>query len=319
MRKTFLLCWICLFISIVTLSGCSDKVDSKENSENQNVVRIGYQKNGPLIILKSLGTLEKSLKPHGYTVEWKEFQAGPALTEALNAGSIDFGRTGNAPPIFAQASGAPFTYAVAGKSKYKGSGILVPKDSSIQTVADLKGKTIGFAKGSSSHFLLISALEKVGLTYEDITPAFLSPGDARVAFEQEKIDAMVVWDPFTSSSEIHSNAKLLIDGEGLTTDRDFFIANDDFINDNPDIIDLIIEEIAKAADWANQHHDELVTMLALILNVDETSVEIMVKRREYGLDDITEEIIQEQQEIADTFFELEIIPKRINVEEKMKK
>lgn len=88
---------------------------------------------------------------------------------------------------------------------------------------------------------------------------------------------------------------------------------------HPDVIDLVIEEIEKASDWANQHHDELVMMLAPILNVDETSVEMMVQRREYGLDDITEEMMQEQQEIADQFFELEIIPKRIQVEEMMKK
>lgn len=312
-------CWCLCIAAIVIFTGCNDRDHSTVHAGDEHVIRIGYQKNGPLIILKSLGTLEERLQTHGYTVEWKEFQAGPALAEALNAGSIDFGRTGNAPPIFAQASEAPFTYVVAGKSKYKGSGILVPKDSSIQSVADLKGTTVGFAKGSSSHFLLVRALEEAGLSYEDITPAFLSPGDARVAFEQESVDAMVVWDPFTASSEIHSNAKLLIDGEGLTTDRDFFIANDDFINDHPDVIDLVIEEIEKASDWANQHHDELVMMLAPILNVDETSVEMMVQRREYGLDDITEEMMQEQQEIADQFFELEIIPKRIQVEEMMKK
>src|SRR5699024_2653422 len=118
----------------------------------------------------------------------------------------------------------------------------------------------------------------------------------------------------TASSEIHSNAKLLIDGEGLTTDRDFFIANDDFINDHPDVIDLVIEEIEKASDWANQHHDELVMMLAPILDVDEESGEMMGQRREYGLVDVTEEMIREKQVFADPFFEPEIIPKRGHVE-----
>lgn len=205
----------------------------------------------------------------------------------------------------------------AGFSKFKGSGVLVPKGSDIQTLSDLKGKTVGFAKGSSSHYLLVKALEKGGLSYGDITPAFLQPGDARVAFEQGNIDAWVVWDPFAADTELHSDAMMLVNGEGLTTDRDFFISNKEFAKNHKDILDILIEEVQASSDWANTHHDELVTMLAPLLKIDEESIRKAVERRLYGVDPLTTEIMEEQQQKADTFYELEIIPKKINVQEAM--
>src|SRR5690625_2976857 len=275
MRHKIVLLWSSLALLMLIVIGCSSQeVSSAKQDEEDNVVRIGYQKNGPLVILKSLGSLDEKLESNGYDVEWKEFQEGPALVEALNAGSIDIGRTGNSPVIFAQAAEASFVILAAGKSKFHGSGILVRENSNIKQIKDLKGKEIGFAKGSSSHFLLVKALEQDGLNYEDITPAFLSPGDARVAFEQGNIDAMVVWDPFTASTEINSGGVLLTSGEGLSTDRDFFIATDSFANEHEDVAQMIIEEVAKSSDWANNNHEELISMLAPILNIDEASIKL---------------------------------------------
>lgn len=316
-KKSKIVLVLFLLIPVLLLMGCElEKASS--SSKEKHVVRIGYQKNGPLVILKSLGTLEQRLEAEGFQVEWREFQQGPALMEALHANSIDFGRTGNSPVIFAQAANTPFVIVAAGKPKYEGSGILVPRNSSINTVSDLKGKKVSFAKGSSSHYLIVKALEQAGLNYSDITPAFLSPGDARVAFEQGNVDAMVVWDPFTASTELNSNAKLLVNGEGITTDRDFFVTTESFYKQYKHIVEIIIEEIQYSSEWANTHHEELVSILAPILNIDEASIELTVKRRIYGVDPITDEIIQEQQEIANTFYELKIIPKKVNVLDVMK-
>ena len=319
MRKSLLLLASFLLLLLAALTACgNDHEESSANTAEEKVVRIGYQKNCPFVILKGLGTLEETLEPLGYKVEWHEFQAGPALVEALNAGSIDVGRTGNTPVIFAQAANTPFKTLAAGKPKYEGSGILVPKDSDIKSLEDLKNKKISFAKGSSSHYLIVKALEEAGISYSDITPAFLPPGDARVAFEQGNVDAMVVWDPFTASTELHSGGVLLTNGEGLTTDRDFFIATEDFAKEHEEIGKIIIEEVAKSSDWANENHDELVEMLAPILNIEEDSIRLAVERRHYGIDEISEEIIEEQQNIANLFYELEIIPTKIDVNDVMK-
>ncbi|WP_174733400.1 sulfonate ABC transporter substrate-binding protein [Mesobacillus harenae] len=323
--RNFLYALISSFLlAALFLSGCGNTKMADDNGENeeatseQAVVRIGYQKNCPLLILKSLGTLEKRLEKVGFTVEWKEFQAGPALVEALNAGSIDIGRTGNTPPIFSQAAGAPFVYVAAGAPKFEGSGILVAKDSEITSLEDLKGKKIGFAKGSSSHYLIVKALEKAGLSYDDITPAFLQPGDARVAFEQGNIDAWTVWDPFAASAQVGSDARLLVNGEGLTTDRDFFLAHEAFASQHQDVLDVIIEEVGASSVWSNTHHDELVDLLVPALKLDEETIRMAITRRTYGVDPITEDIIEEQQGIADLFYSLDIIPTKVNVRDVMK-
>lgn len=306
-----------LLVMLFVLAACGSTKEAASSGNDDNVLRIGYQKNGPLVLLQIAGELEDRLAELGFTLEWHEFQAGPHLVEALHAGAIDFGRTGNTPVIFAQAAETDFVYVAAGFSKSAGSGILVPDDSEIEALEDLEGKTIGFSKGSSSHYLLIKALEKAGLTIDDMTPAYLTPGDARIAFEKGTIDAMVVWDPYVASTELHSNGRLLVDGEGLTTDRDFFVATRDFYENHPAILEVIIDEIDVLSKWANENEEELVQSLAPLLGIDEASIRKAVQRRTYGIEMLTEEMMEEQQEIADNFFELEIIPKKIDMKDVM--
>ena len=143
------------------------------------IVRIGYQKYGKLVLLKSKGTLEPKLAAAGYKVVWTEFPSGPPLLEALNVGAVDFGNTGEAPPIFAQAAGAPIQYVAYEPPAPKGEAILVPKESPLKSVADLKGKKVALNKGSNVHYLLVKALEKAGVKYSDVEVAYLAPADAR--------------------------------------------------------------------------------------------------------------------------------------------
>ena len=151
-------------------------------------------------------------------VVWTEFPSGPPLLEALNVGAIDFGNTGEAPPIFAQAAGAPILYVAYEPPAPKGEAILVPKDSKITSVADLKGKKVALNKGSNVHYLLVKALEKAGVKYSEIEPVFLAPADARAAFERGAVDAWVIWDPFQAAAEAATGARTLADGTGIVVE-----------------------------------------------------------------------------------------------------
>ncbi|CAO3358966.1 Alkanesulfonate ABC transporter substrate-binding protein SsuA [Azospirillum melinis] len=177
-------------------------------------VRIGYQKYGTLIILKEQGLLEKRLESLGYDVVWTEFPGGPQLLEALNVGALDFGTTGEAPPIFAQAAGAPLLYVGYEPASPKGEAILVPKSSTIRSVAQLKGRKVALNKGSNVHYLLVKALEKAGLSVADIEPVYLPPADARAAFERGAVDAWAIWDPFYAAASVATGARTLTDGTG---------------------------------------------------------------------------------------------------------
>jgi sulfonate transport system substrate-binding protein len=159
-------------------------------------VRIGYQKTGILVVAKQQGTLEKRLAKDGVTVSWVQFPSGPPLLEALNAGRIDFGYTGDAPPIFAQAAGADLVYIAASPADGVGEALIVKPDSAVKTVAELKGKRIGLTKRSSAHNFLVAVLEKAGVRYDEVSPVFLAPADAAAAFANGSIDAWAIWDPF---------------------------------------------------------------------------------------------------------------------------
>jgi len=176
--------------------------------KNDKVFRIGHQK-GWLSLLKARGTLEKRLTPLGVSVTWTEFNAGPVQLEALNVGSIDFGDVGEAPPIFAQAAGAPLVYAGATVPRPGVEAVVVPKDSPIRSVADLKGKRVAYNKGSNVQYFLVKLLEKHGLKYSDVQSVFLAPPDARAAFEKGAVDAWVIWDPFLAAAQKTLDARLL--------------------------------------------------------------------------------------------------------------
>lgn len=318
--RTFALLFAVGFSLSLAMSACSSSnstnlpdATSSNNFQPQqsNVIRIGYQKYGTLSILKARGILEETLKPQNISVEWTLFPAGPQLLEALNAGSIDFGHTGEAPPIFAQAAGAPLMYVAHEPSNPKGEAILVPKNSSIRDVAGLKGKKVALNKGSNVHYLLVEALKAAGLKYSDIQPVYLPPADARTAFENGTVDAWAIWDPFFTAAQRATGARVLKDGKGLVENREFYLASQNFANQYPDRIKLILAASQKADDWAATKPTEVATMLSPLLGIDVPTLEAIAKRRPYGVKHINDDVIAYQQKIADTFFSLNLLPKQL--------
>lgn len=277
------------------------------------VVRIGFQKYGKLVLLKSKGSLEQKLKSVGYSVVWTEFPSGPPLLEALNVGAIDFGNTGEAPPIFAQAAGAPIQYVAYEPPAPKGEAILVPKDSPIKSVADLKGKKVALNKGSNVHYLLVKALEKAGVKYSEIEPVFLAPADARAAFERGAVDAWVIWDPFQAAAEAATGARTVADGTGVVANYQFYFASKKFLQADAKIVELVLAQLSEVDDWAKGDIHAVAEQLAPSIGLSVPVVEVALKRQAYGIKPVTDAVIADQQQVADTFFALGLIPKQIKI------
>ena len=275
-------------------------------------LRIGHQK-GWLSILKARGTLEKRLAPLGVNVTWTEFNAGPVQLEALNVGAIDFGDVGEAPPIFAQAAGAPLVYAGATVPRPRLEAIIVPKGSSIKTVADLKGKRVAYNKGSNVQYFLVKLLEKHGLKYSDVQSVFLPPPDARAAFEKGAVDAWIIWDPFLASAQKSLDAQLLADATGVAKNRQYYFTSREFATHNTDVLRIAIDEVNAIDTWISKNKSAAAAELSQVLGLDKSITEIYVGRAAYGTAPITQSILEEQQSIADTFFELKLIPKKLNL------
>ena len=278
----------------------------------QRELRIGYQK-GILSLLKARGILEKRLAPLGVSIKWIEFSAGPVQLEALNVGSIDFGDVGEAPPIFSQAAGTPLVYVAATVPRPALEAILVPNASAIKTVADLKGKKIALNKGSNVHYFLVKLLEKVGLQYADVTPVWLSPADARAAFEKGSVDAWVIWEPFLAAAENSLPVRILADANGVVKNRAYYFSSKDYAQKNTDVLNILIEELNQIDAWAKASPSALSAELSNVLGLSRAITDRVVSRYSFGTEAISKSILGEQQVIADTFYDLKLIPKKIDL------
>lgn len=274
--------------------------------------RIGHQK-GYLSLLKSRGTLEKRFAPLGVQLSWTEFPAGPVQLEALNAGAIDFGDVGEAPPIFAQAAGASLAYVAATMPRPHTEAVLVPKDSRITRVADLKGKKIALNKGSNVHYFVLKLFEKHGLAYSGLNLVFLPAADARAAFENGAVDAWVIWDPLLAAAQKALDARILADASDVVSNRAYYFSSLDYAASNADVLAITLEEINNIDQWATTNGGALAAELATLWGLSLPVAELAEARNSYGTGPITRAILAEQQQIADSFFALKLIPRKINV------
>ena len=286
-------------------------------AQTRGELRIGYQKSASLFVLqKAQGTLEKKLAPLGFGVKWVEFPAGPQLLEGLNVGAVDVGYVGEAPPIFAQAAGAQFVYFGHDPAAPRAEAILVTKDSPIKSVADLKGRKVALNKGSNVHYLLVKQLEKHGLKITDITPVYLAPADGRAAFESKNVDAWVIWDPFQAAAEKATGARVLADGTGnVVNNYQYYLGARNFVSKNPKVIEALFEDSVAQGIWLKKNLRQAAELIAPLQGLPVDVVELALQRYEFNVKPITPAVAADQQKIADTFFELKLIPKAIKVSE----
>jgi sulfonate transport system substrate-binding protein len=282
-------------------------------NSSDHVIRIGYQKYGTLVLLKARGSLEKHLAQNHVEVQWTEFPAGPQLLEGLNVGSIDFGIAGEAPPIFAQAAGADIVYVGYEPQASAGEALIVPKNSPIKTLSDLRGKKVALNKGSNVHYLLVKLLEKAGLKYSDIDAIYLAPADARAAFERGSVDAWVIWEPFLAAAQNQTGARIVSDGQGLVSNHQFFLASRSYAQKHPEMVSIVLSELASVDDWAKSHLGDAATALQPEIGLDHATLQLALSRGGYGVAPVTDAVMAEQQQIADAFYNLRLIPKHINV------
>ena len=284
-------------------------------AQDAKVLRIGYQKYGTLTLLKGRGTLEKRLSQENVAVKWTEFPAGPVLLEGLNVGSIDFGTVGEAPPIFAQAAGANLVYVANEPPAPRSEAIVVPKGSSIRTLADLKGKKIALNKGSNVHYLLLKALEKAGVPYADVQTIFLPPADARAAFERGAVDAWAIWDPFLAGVQRQSQVRILADGRNVADYQRYYLASSAFADAHPEVLAIVFEQLRKTGRWVKQYPKEAAQLLAPAWGLDVATVELANSRRSYEVRTVVAEQLNEQQRIADVFLAERLLPRKVNAKD----
>ncbi|MGU3404140.1 aliphatic sulfonate ABC transporter substrate-binding protein [Methylobacterium brachiatum] len=279
------------------------------------LLRIGYQKNGILVVAKQQGIIERRLDSLGLRVRWVEFSFGPPLAEALSVDGLDFGLLGDAPPIFAQAGRSNLVYVAAQEGGGSGAGILLPKGSTLRSLADLKGKRVAFAKATSAHNLTVAALEKAGLSYTDIEPVLLAPADAAAAFARGSIDAWTTWDPYLAIAEEQDGVRVLALASEITPQNNFLVANRAFAEAHGPVLTAAIDALGEVAAWCRQNRGDVAAILSQGTGVPLPATRRAVDRNDFVIGPMTARVTAEQQAIADRFYALKLIPKPIHVAE----
>lgn len=280
-------------------------------------LRIGYQKGSvSMVLAKSHQLLEKRYP--GSKISWIEFPAGPQMLEALNIGSIDLGSTGDIPPIFAQAAGADLVYVGVEPAKPKAEVILVAKNSPIKTVAELKGRKVALQKGSSSHNLLLRALQEAGLKFSDIQPVFLTPADARAAFQQGNVDAWAIWDPYYSAALLEGDVRVLKDGTTLKQTGSFYLAARPYAEKHGTFIQGVLDTFSEADALTISHRPESVALLAKTMGLPEPVIATYFDHRPPTyIAPVNAAAAALQQQTADLFYANHLVPIKVDIRERI--
>ncbi|MDB5881371.1 MAG: aliphatic sulfonate transporter substrate-binding protein [Ramlibacter sp.] len=304
-----------LLAATASLWGLGARAQADKPYEALKQLRIGYQKSAVnLVIAKQSRALEKRF-PQA-KVQWIEFPAGPQLLEALAVGALEFGLTGDSPPVFAQAAGKDLFYVGAEPPKPDSSAIVVPADSPIKTLAALKGKKVALQKGSSAHYLLVRAVEKGGLQWSDIQPIYLAPADARAAFERKAVDAWAIWDPFYAAIELALKPGVLVTGRDLSSNNSFYLASRSLATQHEQAVAVLFDELTKADRFAQESRPAAIKLISDFSGLDAGVVNLFLSRRPrspVGL--LTPQTVADQQRVADAFYKLALIPKPVRVAE----
>ncbi|MFG5119435.1 aliphatic sulfonate ABC transporter substrate-binding protein [Methylorubrum sp. POS3] len=275
-------------------------------------VRLSYQRSSTLLtVLKAKGTLEERLGRQGFGVSWHLFTK---VLEPMNTGAVDLhADVADAVPIFTQSAGAPLTFYAMEAGSPRAEAIIVPEESSIRTVADLKGHSVGVSKGSGCHFILAGALKREGLRFADIRPAYLEAPDGLAAFERGGIEAWAIWDPFLAIVQAKRPVRVLADATGLSSYNRYYTVNDSFAVEQPEVVATVFAALVEAKQWVKANPKEAVALLAPTWgDLPPDVVDTVNARRSYAVGAVERAALSEQQAIADTFFEAGLIPRRLD-------
>jgi sulfonate transport system substrate-binding protein len=289
----------------------------KPDTIKAKVLRMGYQSAGDLV--RNRQVLEKRLEPLGIKVEWAQFVQGPQLMEGMAAGKVDIGSVGETPPIFAQVAGSKLVYVVGTQrtaTTGRSSVIAVPPESSLTKFEEIKGQEVYFQKGSASHYFILRALQSIGLTIKDIKIRSMPTIEARGAFLEGRIPVWMTGDPHYAIAEKMGRIRVLKDSVGLDSPGGYYIADRRFAEENPGLLKILIEELHGLDKWAEANRDEVKKLMISEQKLDPDVADRVMSRRTFaGRRGLSPALIAEQQRVADLFFEVGVIPKKIDIKD----
>jgi sulfonate transport system substrate-binding protein len=234
------------------------------------------------LIIKEQGWLETELG-EDVTVTWVQSAGSNKANEALRAGAVDVGSTAGSAALLARANGSPIKTILL-YSQPEWAALVVTGDSDIDSVEDLRGRSVAATKGTDPYFFLVQALGEHGLSLSDIEVQNLQHADGRTALENGSVDAWAGLDPIMAASELESGSKLIYRNIDFNT-YGFLNATEEFVTEHPDLAQLVVDAYERAREWAAENPDETVRILAGAAGIDpEVAQKVLIERTVLDLD-----------------------------------
>jgi len=233
--------------------------------------------NPPSLVLKSKGWLEEALLKRGTAVDWVLSLGSNKGNQFVQAGTVAFGSTAGSAAFLARANGTPL-HTVFLYSRPEWTALVVAKDSPLRSLRDLKGKKIAATRGTDPWFFLLRSLATVGLTQDQVTIVDLQHPDGRVALERGQVDAWAGLDPHMAASQLEAGSRLLYRNVAFNT-YGTLNAREDFLAQHPDLTRIVLQQYARARQYAAAHVDETAALLADASHLDRRVAELQLRER----------------------------------------
>lgn len=258
-------------------SANDDAAAGESGSWSTDTLSIDFATYNPLsLVVKDQGLIEKALGDD-VTVEWVQSAGSNKANEFLRSGSVDVASTAGSAALLARANGSPI-HVIDIFSQPEWSALVVPADSTISSVADLKGASIAATPGTDPYFFLLQALETAGLSVADVQVQNLQHADGRAALESGAVAAWAGLDPIMAAAESESDAKLLYRNVDFNS-YGFLNATEEFVTDHADVAQVVVDAYEEARTWALAHPDETAQLLASVAGIDPAVATTVITER----------------------------------------
>ena len=244
-----------------------------------------------------------------YTVDWKHFQSAAPVAEGLQAGALDLGFLGDSGFIFLAAKGAPVKLIGISRQNPDTIALLVPKDSPVKTIADLKGKKVAYWPGAWSQQLTLRALEKAGLPSDYVEFVKLMPIDAAAALPRGSIDAFPVWEPYISQQIVFSGARPILTARDLMPGLSSIAANANSIDPKREQIADFLGRLQKARAWVEAHKEQYAEIWAKKANLDQSVSRHWIGQAAMSVGPVDKQAAADYQGTADFLLQTGALPK----------
>jgi len=293
-------------------SSSSGSSSSGTTNVSSVTLNIGDQKGtGAEAVLQAAGLISKL----PFKANWSDFTSGPPMLQAMGSGSVDVGGVGDAPPVFAASGGEQVAIVGARTAGPNGAALVVPKNSPITSISQLKGKKIAVAQGSSADYHLLTVLNKAGLTTKQVTLDYLQPADALAAFNSGHVDAWDIWSPYIEQVVGQDNAKVLVNGSGFGSNYSFEVASRSALN-NPAkaaAISDYLKLLNQAYVWASTHTTAWAKLWGGATGLPASVMDKAAVDDATTPATINNSVVSDEQQLVTNFYKAGLIPTNVNM------